>query len=259
VVNTILVEFRALDTMGELSVLGMAGVVIAAVVGSIPRHSRDEDTPPPFGMELSNSIPLRTVLKVLSPVLLVLSFVIFMRGHNAPGGGFIAALVASGAIMLAYLSKPADRRIVRPNLPFILTGVGMLTALGSGFLGLLKGSFLFPIHGHIAGEHVTTSMIFDVGVFLAVLGMVTLAINALGGTRRPGVDKVLLPFIRSRSNPLPASDLHKEARAEQEAQTSPVHSVVGAQFTPYRAVTTDSVSTARRVDQPRDKEEGDRR
>lgn len=259
VVNTILVEFRALDTMGELSVLGMAGVVIAAVVGSIPRHSRDEDTPPPFGMELSNSIPLRTVLKVLSPVLLVLSFVIFMRGHNAPGGGFIAALVSSGAIMLAYLSKPADRRIVRPNLPFILTGVGMLTALGSGFLGLLKGSFLFPIHGHIAGEHVTTSMIFDVGVFLAVLGMVTLAINALGGTRRPGVDKLLLPFIRSRSNPLPASDLHKEARAEQEAQTSPVHSVVGAQFTPYRAVTTDSVSTARRVDQPRDKEEGDRR
>ena len=79
----------------------------------------------------------------------------------------------------------------------------MLTALFAGVLGLTHGSFLYPIHGHILHQHVTTSMIFDLGVFLAVLGMLTLAINALGGPQRPGADRDLLPFTRGSNHPLP--------------------------------------------------------
>ena len=204
VVNTILVEFRALDTMGELSVLGMAGVVIAAVVGSIPRHPFLKGThPTPFALPEVNSIPMRMLCRALVPVLSVLAFVIFMRGHNDPGGGFIAALVACAAVVARYLSKGSDGPIVKQNTPFYLTGFGMLTALFAGVLGLTHGSFLYPIHGHILHQHVTTSMIFDLGVFLAVLGMLTLAINALGGPHRPGADRDLLPFTRGSNHPLP--------------------------------------------------------
>lgn len=193
VVNTILVEFRAFDTLGELSVLGMAGVVIAAVLFTVPRRPFEKGThPAPFGQSRLNAIPLRTLVGALVPILIILSVTIFLRGHNDPGGGFIAALVAGGALMLSYLSQGQDDRVVPRNVPFILTGVGMLTALFSGVLGLWHGSFLYPIHGHIGDEHLSTSMIFDVGVYLAVLGMLTLGINALGGYLRPGNEEFSL-------------------------------------------------------------------
>lgn len=206
VVNTILVEFRGFDTLGELSVLGMAAIVIAAVITSMPRYPFAKDThPAPFDGANLNAIPLRVLLKALVPVLVVLSVMIFWRGHNAPGGGFIAALVASTAMMLSYLSFPRDKHIFPVRTPIYLTGIGILTAIFAGFLGLTHGSFLYAIHGHWAGQHWTTSMIFDVGVYLAVLGMVSMAINALGGYLRPGLDYENLNYNREDSplTPLP--------------------------------------------------------
>lgn len=200
VVNTILVEFRGFDTMGELTVLGMAAIAIAAVIGSMPRQKTLEldEYPEPA----RNALPLRYLLRFITPVLAVLSFLIFMRGHNSPGGGFIAALVASSIFMLKYLASDRDEPVVPRHVPFLLSGFGVITALFAGFLGLLKGGFLFAIHGHILGEHVTTSMIFDAGVFLAVLGMVTLGINELGGRLRPGVEHT--PYERPKNSPIPA-------------------------------------------------------
>ena len=207
VVNTILVEFRAFDTLGELSVLGMAAIVIAAVVTSMPRHPFPKGTHPrPFGQSQLNSIPLRVLLKVLVPALYFLSFMVFMRGHNNPGGGFIAALITGGALMFLYLSKSRDEHIFKENVPFILTGAGILTAVFSGVLGLTHDSFLYPIHFNFAGEHWTTSMIFDLGVFLAVLGMVSMAINGLGGYLRPGADISDLDYARV-NGPLPDTPL----------------------------------------------------
>lgn len=203
VVNTILVEFRALDTLGELSVLGMAGVVIAAVVASVPR-SRTDHLPALYDAA-RNALPLQHLRRIVTPILLVLAVLIFMRGHNTPGGGFIAALVAASSFMLSYLAKGKDERVVGKQVPFLLTGSGMLMALFSGYLGLTHGSFLYAIHGHILGEHVTSSMIFDGGVFLAVLGMVSLGINALGGYDRPGADS--LPYERPEDSPLPPHNM----------------------------------------------------
>ncbi|CAB0679475.1 hypothetical protein FRC0508_00386 [Corynebacterium diphtheriae] len=215
VVNTILVEFRAFDTMGELSVLGMAAVVIAAVVTSMPRYPFAHGThPAPFGLSHVNSIPLRQLLRVLIPILGILSFAIFMRGHNSPGGGFIAALVAGGALMLSYLSHARDQHIFTFKTPIYLTSIGIILALISGFLGLTHGSFLYALHGHWAGEHWTTAMIFDLGVYLAVLGMLSMAINALGSYLRPGMDYDRLNFTRDES-PL-VSPAKVEAQADDD-------------------------------------------
>ena len=204
VVNTILVEFRALDTLGELSVLGMAAIVIAAVVSSMPRYPFYKGAhPAPIGESVLNSIPLRTLVRILVPVLVVLSVLVFWRGHNSPGGGFIAALIAGCAFMLSYLSFPRDEKIVATKVPVYLTGAGIATAVAAGFLGLLKGSFLYAIHGEFLHQHWTTSMIFDVGVYLAVLGMVTMALNALGGYLRPGMENNQLTFTADEGATVP--------------------------------------------------------
>ncbi|GAB3944431.1 DUF4040 family protein [Corynebacterium tapiri] len=191
IVAVIIVEFRGFDTLGELSVLGMGAVVLAAMVTTMPRYPFLRGThPAPFGQSELNALPLRMVFKLVLPVLIVLSVLIFFRGHTAPGGGFVAALVLSTAFGLSYLSQKSDSPVVSRKTPMFLSGVGIIVAISSGFAGLLEGGFLYAIHGHILGQHVTTSLIFDAGIYLAVLGMITEAINALGDYLRPGVSSV---------------------------------------------------------------------
>lgn len=204
IVAVIIVEFRGFDTLGELSVLGMAAVVIAAVTASVPRHDFQDGTrPAPFGQSRLNTLPLRKVAKLVTPILIVLSVLIFFRGHTAPGGGFIAALVLATAFVLSYLSQSSDRNAVGPKTPIYLTGIGIIVAISSGFLGFIEGGFMYAIHGEIAGEHMTTSLIFDAGIYLAVLGMLTMAINGMGGYLRPGADREQLDYHRDGPNPLP--------------------------------------------------------
>ncbi|MDO5533761.1 MAG: DUF4040 family protein [Propionibacteriaceae bacterium] len=202
IVNVILVEFRALDTLGELAVLGMAGIAIVALVSSV-RHRLLDPTPqekrvpvPEPVLDLreegtaahraitsawSNVLPMQLVLRFMTPVLAVLSAVIFWRGHNEPGGGFIAALVGSAIVGLIYLSTSKDRQIGPPRLPVVLIGSGITVAVVTGLVGLAFGSsFLEPLHGYLGGVHLVTSMLFDVGVYLAVIGLITLAFNLLG-------------------------------------------------------------------------------
>lgn len=202
IVNLILVEFRALDTMGELTVLGMAGVAIVAIWSTIRHESLD----PPPGSDpaestegtpvlraagspayravhdaWANVIPLKLMVRTVTPILAVISAAIFLRGHNDPGGGFIAALVGSCIVGLVYLSGERDRQIGPPRLPLYLIGGGVLVALASGVWGLIaRGSFLEPIYGHLGDIHLSSSMIFDAGVYAAVLGLILIAFNLLG-------------------------------------------------------------------------------
>lgn len=206
VVATIIVEFRALDTLGELSVLGMAAIVIGSVVASFPREPFAKGTRPrPFGQSQLNSLPLKKGLVLVVPLMALLSLLAFMRGHADPGGGFVAALIAGTGVMMAYMAKGRDAIVFRPSTPYLLTGIGIVTALSAGFVGLTQGSFLTPIYGHIFGEHVTTSAIFDGGIYLAVLGMLTSAVNSLGGYLKPGVTHPEeLEYYRT-DGPLPAT------------------------------------------------------
>ncbi|SIS38790.1 multisubunit sodium/proton antiporter, MrpA subunit /multisubunit sodium/proton antiporter, MrpB subunit [Corynebacterium appendicis CIP 107643] len=220
IVAVILVEFRSFDTLGELSVLGMAAVVIAAVTTSVPRHDFQEGTrPAPFGQSRLNTLPLRKVTKLIVPILVVLSVLIFFRGHTVPGGGFIAALVMATAFVLSYLSQGSDDNAVGEKTPVYLAGVGVIVALTAGFIGFIEGGFLYAIHGEIAGEHMTTSLIFDAGIYLAVLGMLTMAINGMGGYLRPGADHEQLDYHRSDENPLP--DVPTTAASEQTVDPRP--------------------------------------
>ncbi|WP_291314328.1 DUF4040 family protein [Corynebacterium sp. UBA2622] len=220
IVAVIIVEFRGFDTLGELSVLGMAAVVILAVTQSMPRHMFEAGTRPrPFGQSQLNSMPLRKGAALVVPVLIVLSVLIFFRGHTAPGGGFVAALVMATAFALSYLSRGADAYVVKVATPARLAAWGIIIAISSGFLGFLEGGFMYAIHGEIAGEHMTTSLIFDFGIYLAVLGMITQAINQLGGYLRPGTEVENLSYRRDGANPLP--DVPDPERPEEVANPHP--------------------------------------
>jgi multicomponent Na+:H+ antiporter subunit A len=202
VVNTILVEFRALDTLGELAVLGMAGVAIVAVLSTVRDRYLDPDAqhdrnfvPPPeldlrpegspahLAMERAwgNAIPLQLLVRITTPLLALTSALLFWRGHNEPGGGFIAALVGSSIVALVYLSTAKDRQVGPPRLPVALIGGGILIAIGTGIWGLVAaGSFLEPLSGYWLGQSLTSAIVFDLGVYAAVLGLVMVAFNLLG-------------------------------------------------------------------------------
>ncbi|MFN3865863.1 MAG: DUF4040 family protein, partial [Demequina sp.] len=182
-VNTILVDFRALDTLGELTVLGVAGLVIATLLRSRrPASARriDIDVQSPLADALDNSVFTRTLAKLVGPLIVVLSIFLLLRGHQEPGGGFISALVGGAGFALIYLMSPTDdvKRIRWPYLAII--GAGVIIGTGTGFLGFVEGSFLTPLHFYIFDMHLTTALVFDVGVYLAVVGVVLAAFNLLG-------------------------------------------------------------------------------
>ena len=207
IVNVILVEFRALDTFGELTVLGMAGIAIMAVLRTIPRRYLDPEpdpspdspvayvAPPVVEIDVegsraydalenveANTEVLRLMQQVLVPVLLLVSAMLFWRGHNQPGGGFIAALVTACAVAYVYMAKQKDEAVSRPRTPILLIAGGVLTAVVTGLIGYAGGQFLQPLSVDVMGFKLLTSLIFDVGVYTAVLGLVMVAFNALGAS-----------------------------------------------------------------------------
>ena len=202
VVNTILVEFRALDTFGEVAVLGVAGIAILGVLGSVRATAAAIEPPPDHdhlpGTKRStgsaadaiedatrNTAPLRLLARGVTPVLAVVSVLLLWRGHNEPGGGFIAALVASCAFALIYLARESDSPVSKPSTPVALIGGGLLVAGLTGVGGYALGQFLEPAHWYLAGQHITSALIFDLGVFAGVLGLVMTAFNTLGAGRSP--------------------------------------------------------------------------
>ena len=133
-----------------------------------------------------DSLILRTMVRYLFPLLLLFSVFIFLRGHNEPGGGFIAGLVASAAYALysiAYNSVEA-RRALGADTRFLI-GAGLLVALLSGLPAILTGKpFLSGLWGYLSIPGAFkieggTPVLFDLGVFLAVVGVTLTIIFAL--------------------------------------------------------------------------------
>jgi len=121
---------------------------------------------------------LRTATRFLMPLLLLFALFLLLRGHNEPGGGFVGGLVVSAAFILYAIAYGgnAGRRALLVD-PFRLLGIGLLVALGSGIPALVRGRpFLTAmwttvgIDGFVVA--VGTPLIFDVGVFLVVIGVV---------------------------------------------------------------------------------------
>jgi multicomponent Na+:H+ antiporter subunit B len=125
------------------------------------------------------SIILSTSAKPLFWCAIVLSLWILLRGHNAPGGGFIGGLIAAvGLIVLALAAGPAAARRTMRLPPVTLAGIGLLAAVASSVPGMLADA---PLLTHlwtrldigIASMDIGTTLLFDVGVYLVVIGMAT--------------------------------------------------------------------------------------
>ncbi|WP_044494153.1 DUF4040 family protein [Nesterenkonia massiliensis] len=199
VVNSILVDFRALDTFGELTVLGVAGFAILAVLNSAFSTSDNEPAESrlwvgtPLDHAADNTVAMRTVFNWMAPFIVILSLVLLLRGHYDSGGGFIAALVAGGFFALRYLVAPSDSAVkLRFDYALVIVG-GIITGAAIGFTGFIEGSYLRPIvifeglplpWGSESGFSLTTALIFDIGIYLAVIGAVLVALDRLGQAQR---------------------------------------------------------------------------
>lgn len=142
-------------------------------------------------MHIRFSPLLATGARTMIPTLIAFSLYLLIVGHDAPGGGFAGGLVGSAALLLVYLAY-GDRgvRRVLPTSPEIITGMGLGVAFLAGALGLLiDGAFLGALEAKtslplIGDVKVTSVLVFDMGVYLVVLGLIATAIVRLGGEER---------------------------------------------------------------------------
>ena len=193
VVNVILVDFRGFDTWGEITVIAVAALGIAALLASVrlvPRATDDQGRP--WSRERS-WLPLALLVRLLLPLALLVSLFLYIRGHNAPGGGFIAGLVAAVAIVLLYVGCGVKWARARIRVDFAaLAAAGLLTAGGAGLGAAVLGvPFLTSWHGHVHWPVVgdvplASAMVFDLGVFLTVVGATLLILTRLGAGGEDG-------------------------------------------------------------------------
>lgn len=195
VVNTILVDFRALDTLGEATVLGVAALGLLMLLRGATARPAAARGAAGTGAAATGGLPAprildRVVFQVMSwgliPGMLLLSLYLFLRGHYQPGGGFIAALVAGAAVALgwfAYGRTGGAVPLLRSLRPRPLVAAGLLLCVAVGLAASALGEpFLTPGSVKVAGLSLSSSLLFDVGVYLFVLGLVIAAIDRLGAT-----------------------------------------------------------------------------
>jgi len=134
-----------------------------------------------------NSLILRAGANALLPFMMVVSVIVLLRGHNEPGGGFVGGLLAaSGFALHALATSPRrTRRILRFD-PRVLIGTGLLAAIASGLPAMLSGDpFLegrwqsLNLPGYAGAVKVGTPLVFDIGVYLVVLGVTCLMVFTL--------------------------------------------------------------------------------
>jgi multicomponent Na+:H+ antiporter subunit B len=121
---------------------------------------------------------LQTAARFLMPLLLLFAVFLLLRGHNDPGGGFVGGLVVAASFVLYAIAYGVDagRRALIVN-PSTLLGGGLLLALASGVPGVLAGrpfmtALWTDLHAGSAELAIGTPLVFDIGVFLAVIGVV---------------------------------------------------------------------------------------
>lgn len=180
VVNVILTDFRALDTLGEISVLAIAALGITSLVVGLQERR-------PQTMTTSDSMLFAKLARGISPIALVFSIFLLFAGHNAPGGGFVGGLVAGAALTLEFArgGRAALTRLV-PVSDRMLIGVGLsiaiLTGLSASLMGgeFLESSTFSAELGLLGKVKATSALPFDIGVFLVVIGLVITMLTRLG-------------------------------------------------------------------------------
>ena len=210
VVNVLLVDFRGFDTMGEITVLGIVGLTVFAllrrfrpareVLGRPRQQQRQlEYDEAREGREAGDTaadylhVP-RVVMHLLFPLIIMVAAFLFFRGHDEPGGGFAAGVAMSIAFILQYMAS--GTRWVEERLrvlPIRWIGLGLMLAAATGVGSWLFGKpFLTSAHTTLnipyLGElHLVSATFFDLGVFLLVVGATVLMLIAIAhqSIRRP--------------------------------------------------------------------------
>ena len=195
VVNVILVDFRGYDTFGEITVLGIAAIgVLALMDGMRTRRSAGDEAGRNWTFA-AQPLMLRVAARIVLPLALVVSLYIFMRGHNMPGGGFIAGLITAVALVLQYMAMGQTRAEVllhaaggRRFVRWIGTGLAIAGLTGAGAF-VLGQPFLTSAHGHpfvplLGALPLATAALFDLGVYITVVGATLLTIATLGAASR---------------------------------------------------------------------------
>jgi len=187
VVNVIIVDFRAFDTLGEITVLAVAALVVQALLaGFAPRaagyRALPADEPP---------LMLQLVARGVLPFAILVSLFLYLRGHNQPGGGFIAGLVLALGLMLQYVAGGlawVDRHAgvdYRAGL-----GIGLLiaavTGLASAWFGapFLTSTYDYPWLPGVGGVPMASAAAFDLGVYAVVVGATMLMLLGIARVGR---------------------------------------------------------------------------
>jgi len=202
VVNVILVDFRAFDTYGEITVLA----IVALTVFTLLRRFRPaaESIALPEQQQRQNAfddaregrtrgdtvrqyllVP-RVLMEWLFPVILTCALYFLVRGHDLPGGGFAAGVTASIGIIVLYMAsgtRSVETRLTIQPVRWMSAGLLCATATGAGAwvfgFPFLTSDFHYlelPLIGKIP---LTTALLFDIGVFAVVVGTTALILIAL--------------------------------------------------------------------------------
>lgn len=212
IVNVILVDTRAWDTMGELSVVLVAATGVASLIflkndaivatralirGSWQRRSMSTRPVASDGdrrwlsarldASRGRSTIFEVVTRLVFHVTVMWSLYLLFSGHNNPGGGFAAGLVAGLALAVRYLAGSRRELLAAaPVMPGLLMGTGLFLSAGFGFASLLFGgapleSWSFDLDLPVLGAvHFVSSLVFDIGVYLVVIGLMLDLLRALG-------------------------------------------------------------------------------
>lgn len=197
IVNVILVDVRAWDTVGELSVVLVTATGVASLIYLTKRAGQIRVRRPevagkwlPGAQFLSiekRSLMLEVGARLLFPTFLVASLWLLLIGHNAPGGGFAGGMLAGIALILRYLAGGRhELRLALPLNPGKLLGLGLFLATLSGILPVFFGGTIlqtaeFDLNLGILGHlHFTSALLLDIGVYILVVALVLDIILALG-------------------------------------------------------------------------------
>ena len=164
VVNVILVDFRGYDTFGEITVLGLAGLLLIKLLQDFSAKHAFSGHAPPTIMLLG--------LRWLLPFALLTAAYLFLRGHQQPGGGFVAGLVSVVALALPALAGVRQPRLQPPRWMACGLLLALLTGCGAWWFA---AEFLSSAHGHLSvpllGElEWASAALFDLAVYLLVVG-----------------------------------------------------------------------------------------
>ncbi len=188
-VNVVLTDMRSLDTLMETLVVVLGTLAVVGLLRGRERADRDPVARPDAASATCRGGLLPGMVKVILPIGFLFALVLLIKGHNDPGGGFVAGLSLGVTAMLALIafgSKALHRRL--PASFGGLAILGIVTMLATGAIGMMVGKpFLTQFHGYLPlpGEipwHST--LLFDIGVMLAVAGGIGAAGVTLWSMRR---------------------------------------------------------------------------